>query len=269
MLQTNLSYNAVATTKRGYAKMVYTNNKSIANVQAAYDAFEKANVKTTDNLSDREFTYYDRWNCRNKTKMTTDWLSNSKCIIVHPNAKYKANKNAIIELSKLRVPMPKVGYNDIEFITPKNKKEYDYLTNLDQGTPTIEAQDIADLDNYLNHWKICPNWINVLKTAQVFRDLCTDENSYLHSDLWSKTPFTNQDYIEKKMCCLNQCYYLDGYSFENKDLVTKAYAKYASSCTMSSNRDEALEIIDYITKTCASEIDTLNQMLSDLDQLIK
>lgn len=71
------------------------------------------------------------------------------------------------------------------------------------------------------------------------------------------------------MCCLNQCYYLDGYSFENKDLVTKAYAKYASSCTMSGNQDEALEIIDYITKTCASEIDTLNQMLSDLGQLIK
>ena len=269
MLQNWLNYSAIATTKCGYAKMVYTNNKQVANVQAAYNEFEKTNVATTEDLSNHEFTYYDLWNCRNKTKMTTDWLSNSKCIIVHPNAKYKANKTAIIELSKLRVPMPKVGYNDIEFITPKNKKEYDYLTNLDQGTPTIEAQDIADLDNYLNHWKICPNWINVLKTAQVFRDLCTDKDSYLHSDLWSKTPFANQDYIEKKMCCLNQCYYLDGYSFENKDLVTKAYAKYASSCTMSGNQDEALEIIDYITKTCASEIDTLNQMLSDLDPLIK
>ena len=28
-------------------------------VSNAYDAFEKANVKTTDDLSDREFTYYD------------------------------------------------------------------------------------------------------------------------------------------------------------------------------------------------------------------
>jgi hypothetical protein len=87
MLQTNLSYNTVATTKRGYAKMVYTNNKSIANVQAAYYAFEKANVKKTDDLSDREFTYYDRWNNKYKTKMDTQWLSNRKCIIVHPNAK--------------------------------------------------------------------------------------------------------------------------------------------------------------------------------------
>ena len=168
MLQTNLSYNTVATTKRGYAKMVYTNNKSIANVQAAYDAFEKANVKTTDDLSDREFTYYDRWNNKYKTKMDAQWLSNNKCIIVHPNAKYRSTRTAIIELSKLRVPMPKVGYNDIEFITPKNKKEYDYLISLDPGTPTIDADDIANLNNYLNSWQICPNEINVLKTAQIF-----------------------------------------------------------------------------------------------------
>ena len=206
MLQTNLGYNTVATTKRGYAKMVYTNNKSIANVQAAYDAFEKANVKTTDDLSDREFTYYDRWNNKYKTKMDTQWLSNSKCIIVHPNARYRSTRAAIIELSKLRVPMPKVDYNDIEFITPKNKKEYNYLINLDPGTPTINADDIAELNSYLNHWKIYPDGINVLKTAQIFRDICTDKNKYLHSDLWSKTPFTNQNYIERKMCFLSQCY---------------------------------------------------------------
>jgi len=269
MLQTNLSYNTVATTKRGYAKMVYTNNKSIANVQAAYDAFEKANVKTTDDLSNREFTYYDRWNNKYKTKMDTQWLSNSKCIIVHPNAKYRSNRAAIIELSKLHVPMPKVDYNDIEFITPKNKKEYDYLINLDPGTPTINADDIAELNSYLNHWKICPNVINVLKTAQIFRDICTDKDKYLHSDLWSKTPFANQNYIERKMCCLSQCYYFDGYSFENKDLVTKAYSKYAGYMKGHIERDEALEIIDHINNTCASEIATLNKMLSDLDPLIK
>lgn len=269
MLQTNLSYNAVATTKRGYAKMVYTNNKSIANVQAAYDAFKKANVKTTDDLSDREFTYYDRWNNKYKTKMDTQWLSNRKCIIVHPNAKYRSTRAAIIELSKLRVPMPKVDYNDIEFITPKNKKEYDYLINLDPGTPTINADDIAELNSYLKSWQICPNVINILKTAQIFRDICTDKDKYLHSDLWSKTPFANQNYIERKMCCLSQCYYFDGYSFVNKDLVTKAYSKYAGYISGHIERDEALEIIDHINNTCASEIATLNQMLSDLDPLIK
>lgn len=269
MLQTNLSYNAVATTKRGYAKMVYTNNKSIANVQAAYDEFEKTNVKTTDDLSDREITYYNRWENKYKTKMGTQWLSNHKCIIVHPNAKYRSTKTAIIELSKLRVPMPKVDYNDIEFITPKNKKEYDYLINLDPRTPTINADDIAELNSYLNHWKICPNRINVLKTAQIFRDICTDRDKYLHSNLWSKTPFANQNCIERKMCCLSQCYYFDGYSFENKDLVTKAYSKYAGYMSGHIERDEALEIIDHINNTCASEIATLNQMLSDLDPLIK
>ena len=269
MLQTNLIYHAIATTKRGYAKMVYTNNKKVANVQAAYDEFEKINVKTTDDLSDREFTYYDRWNNKNKTKMDSQWLSNNKCIIVHPNAKYRSTRTAIIELSKLRVPMPKVGYNDIEFITPKNKKEYDYLISLDPGTPTIDANDIADLDSYLKSWQICPNWINVLKTAQIFRDLCTDKDKYLHSDLWSKTPFANQDYIERKMCCLSQCYCFDGYSFENKDLVTKAYSKYAGSATGSIEQDEALEIIDYVSSACASEIVTLNQMLSDMNPLIK
>lgn len=269
MLQTNLSYNAVATTKRGYAKMVYTNNKSIANVQAAYDAFEKANVKSTDNLSDREFTCYDRWNNKYKTKMDAQWLSNNKYIIVHPNARYRSTRTAIIELSKLRVPMPKVDYNDIEFITPKNKKEYDYLINLDPGTPTINADDIAELNSYLNHWTICPNGSNILKTAQIFRDICKDKDKYLHSDLWSKTPFANQNYIERKMCCLSQCYYFDGYSFVNKDLVTKAYSKYAGYMSGHIERDEALEIIAHINNTCASEIATLNQMLSDLDPLIK
>lgn len=269
MLQTNLSYNAVATTKRGYAKMVYTNNKSIANVQAAYNEFEKTNVKTTDDLSDREFTYYDRWNNKHKTKMDAQWLSNNKCIIVHPNAKYRSTRTAIIELSKLRVPMPKVGYNDIEFITPKNKKEYAYLISLDPRTPTIDADDIANLNNYLNSWQICPNGINIFKTAQIFRDLCTDEDKYLHSDLWSKTPFANQDYIERKMCCLSQCYCFDVYNFENKDLTTKAYGKYASSLAGHIERNEALEIIDHINNTCAYEIATLNQMLSDLDPLIK
>lgn len=269
MLQTNLSYNTVATTKRGYAKIVCTNNRKVANVQAAYDEFEKSNVKTTDDLSNREFTYYDRWNNKYKTKMDASWLLNNKCIIVHPNARYRSTRDAIIELSKLRVPMPKVSYNDIEFITPKNKKEYDYLISLDPGTPTIDANDIADLNNYLNHWQICPNWINVLKTAQIFRDLCTDEDKCLHSDLWSKTPFVNQDYIERKMCCLSQCYCFDGYSFENKDLITKAYSKYASYLSGHIERDEALEIINHINNTCASEIATLNQMLSDLDPLIK
>ena len=133
----------------------------------------------------------------------------------------------------------------------------------------VDANDIADLDSYLKSWQICPNWINVLKTAQIFRDLCTDEDKYLHNDLWSKTPFANQDYIERKMCCLSQCYYFDGYSFENKDLVTKAYSKYAGSATGSIEQDEALEIIDYVSSTCASEIATLNQMLSDMNPLIK
>ena len=175
----------------------------------------------------------------------------------------------MIELSKLRVPMPKVGYNDIEFITPKNKKEYDYLISLNTGTPTVDASDITNLNNYLNHWQICPNGINVLKTAQIFRDICTDKDKYLHSDLWSKTPFANQNYIERKMCCLSQCYYFDGYSFENKDLVTKAYSKYAGYMSGHIERDEALKIINHINNTCASEIATLNQMLSDLDPLIK
>lgn len=269
MMQNWLNYSAIVTTKCGYAKMVYTNNKQVANVQTAYNEFEKANVKTTDDLSKREFTYYDRWNNKYKTKMDTQWLSNSKCIIVHPNAKYRSTRAAIIELSKLRVPMPKVDYNDIEFITPKNKKEYDYLINLDPGTPTINADDIAELNSYLNHWQICPNGINVLKTAQIFRDICTDKDKYLHSDLWSKTPFANQNYIERKMCYLSQCYYFDGYSFENKDLVTKAYSKYAGYMSGHIERDEALEIIDHINNTCASEIATLNQMLSDLDPLIK
>lgn len=181
---------------------------------------------------------------------------------------YRIPDNIVRKL-QLRVPMPKVGYNDIEFITPKTKKEYNYLISLDPGTPTINADDIANLNNYLNSWQICPNGINVLKTAQIFRDICTDKDKYLHSDLWSKTPFANQNYIERKMCCLSQCYYFDGYSFVNKDLVTKAYSKYAGYISGHIERDEALEIIDHINNTCASEIATLNQMLSDLDPLIK
>lgn len=56
---------------------------------------------------------------------------------------------------------------------------------------------------------------------------------------------------------------------ENKDLVTKAYSKYAGYMSGHIEQDEALEIIDHINNTCASEIATLNQMLSDLDPLIK
>lgn len=84
-----------------------------------------------------------------------------------------------------------------------------------------------------------------------------------------KNGLLNEFVIERKMCCLSQCYYFDGYSFENKDLVTKAYSKYAGYMSGHIERDEALEIIDHINNTCASEIATLNQMLSDLDPLIK
>ena len=71
------------------------------------------------------------------------------------------------------------------------------------------------------------------------------------------------------MCCLSQCYCFDGYNFENKDLTTKAYGKYASSLAGHIERNEALEIIDHVKNACASEIATLNQMLSDLEPLIK
>lgn len=111
--------------------------------------------------------------------------------------------------------------------------------------------------------------LNSTRIIDMFADFGTDKDKYLHSDLWSKTPFANQNYIERKMCCLSQCYYFDGYSFENKDLVTKAYSKYAGYMSGHIERDEALEIIDHINNTCASEIATLNQMLSDLDPLIK
>ena len=93
-------------------------------------------------------------------------------------------------------------------------------------------------------------------------------NKHLINNLWAKTPFANQRLIERKICCITD-YYNDWDEFNSKDLVTKAYYIYANKNCGYITEADALEIINHITKTCASEIDTLNQMLSDLDPLIK
>ena len=57
--------------------------------------------------------------------------------------------------------------------------------------------------------------------------------------------------------------------FKGKDLVTKAYYTYANKHCSYIDQSDVCEIIDHITKTCASEIDTLKSMCDDLDKFIK
>lgn len=80
---------------------------------------------------------------------------------------------------------------------------------------------------------------------------------------WSKNEVfvTNAEYKEYNECRVPDAWYFNGHEYK--------YSKYADSTTGSIEQDEALEIIDHINNTCASEIATLNQMLSDLDPLIK
>ena len=70
------------------------------------------------------------------------------------------------------------------------------------------------------------------------------------------------------MCCITD-YYNDWDEFGNKDLVTKAYYIYANRNCGYITEADALEIINHITKTCASEIATLQSMCDDLDKFIK
>ena len=96
--------------------------------------------------------------------------------------------------------------------------------------------------------------------------LNSDKN--LDNDLWLKTPFANQRFVERKICTIVNCYN-DWLRYANKDLTTKAYYAYAEKQATKMDATEAQDIIDYISKTCAPEIVELNNMMDDLDSFIK
>ena len=266
---TNTHYSdIVATTTKGYAKLYYTNNTPCFNVQAAFDTFVPKGNKTVADLSHHEFTCYDKWHSKYKATIDATWFANKKAVILQPKAKYSQNRNYIDAISKLLVPDPRVIWSDIEFVTTKTKKEYDYLTNIAPDVPTISIDDIETFEKITNDWWKNQKNFGAKITAQFFKYLMMDNSKHIINDLWKKTPFVNQKHIERKICCITD-YYNDWDEFEGKDLVTKAYYTYANKHCSYINQSDVCEIIDHITKTCASEIDTLNQMLSDLDPLIK
>lgn len=266
---TNTHYlDIVATTTKGYAKLYYTNNTPCFNVQAAFDTFVPKGNKTVVDLSHHEFICYDRWRSKYKETIDTTWFSNKKAVILHPKAKYSPNSNYIDAISKLLVPDPRTKRSDIEFITTKAKKEFEYLTNLVPDVPTISIDDIEAFEKITNDWASNKNNFGAKITAQFFKYLMMDNNKHLINDLWKKTPFVNQKCIERKICCITD-YYNDWDEFDGKDLVTKAYYTYANKHCSHIDQSDVCEIIDHITKTCASEIDTLKSMCDDLDKFIK
>lgn len=266
---TNTHYSdIVATTTKGYAKLYYTNNTPCFNVQAAFDTFVPKGNKTVVDLSHHEFICYDKWHSKYKATIDAAWFSNKKAVILQPKAKYSQNRNYIDAISKLLVPDPRVIWSDIEFVTTKTKKEFDYLTNLIPDVPTISINDIEAFEKITNNWASNQNNFGAKITAQFFKYLMMDSGKHLINDLWKKTPFVNQKHIERKICCITD-YYNDWDEFKGKDLVTKAYYTYANKHCSYIDQSDVCEIIDHITKTCASEIDKLQNMCNDLDKFIK
>ena len=266
---TNTHYSdIVATTTKGYAKLYYNNNTPCFNVQAAFDTFVPKGNKTVADLSHHEFTCYDKWHSKYKATIGAAWFANKKAVILQPKAKYSQSRNYIDAISKLLVPDPRVIWSDIEFVTTKTKKEYDYLTNIAPDVPTISVDDIEAFEKITNDWTNDRKHFGAKITAQFFKYLMMDNSKHIINDLWKKTPFVNQKHIERKICCITD-YYNDWDEFKSKDLVTKAYYTYANKHCSYIDQSDVCKIIDHITKTCASEIDKLQNMCNDLDKFIK
>ena len=157
--------------------------------------------------------------------------------------------------------------NDVWSVITKNKKEYDYLTNLSPNTPTVTVDDICDMKTTIDKWTN-NSGPNPIVTANLFKNLMLNSDKNLDNDLWLKTPFANQRFVERKLCTIVNCYN-DWLRYANKDLTTKAYYAYAEKQATKMDATEAQEIINYISKTCASEIVELNNMMDDLDSFIK
>ena len=257
----------IATTTKGYAKMYFTANTPSLNVQAAYDAFVPKNNKAVVDLSHHEFTYYDPWYNKGKNLIDKQWLLDKKVIIVHPKTSFTNHKKIIEIISKLFVENPKVPWNDVWSVITKSKKEYDYLTNLSPNTPTVTVDDICDMTTTIDKWTN-NSGPNPIVTANLFKNLMLNSDKNLDNDLWLKTPFANQRFVERKLCTIVNCYN-DWLRYANKDLTTKAYYAYAEKQATKMDATEAQEIINYISKTCASEIVELNNMMDDLDSFIK
>lgn len=258
----------IATTTKGYAKMYYTNNTQCFNVQAAYDIFIPKDKKGIVDLSNHEFTYYDNWNNKHKTKINAAWFMNKKVVILQPKAKYSANIHAIIAISKLLVPDPRTQWSDIEFVATKTKKEYNYLTNLAPNVPTITVDKIVTFVNIVNNWKKDHNITDTKTIAYFFQYLMMTNDKHLVNSLWRKTPFANQRYIERKICCITNCF-SDWHELNYKDLVTRAYYNYANKHCGNMKVKDIEEIIAHISTTCAPEITKLQSMCDDLDKFVK
>ena len=258
----------VATTKKGYAKMYYTDERPAVNVQALYNTFSPVKGgKASNDLSHHEFVYYDPWYNKGKDIIDKQWLLDKKVVIVHPKTSFAKHKKLIEIISKLFVENPKVTWNDVWFVITKNKKEYDYLTNLSPNTPTVSYDDIYDMNTTIDKWTKTGG-SNPIVAANLFKNLMLNSDKNLDNDLWLKTPFANQRLVERKICTIVNCY-SDWPKYTNKDLITKAYYTYAEKQATKMDTTEAQEIIDYISKTCSSEIDELNKMMDDLDNFIK
>lgn len=196
---------AIATTTKGYAKLYFTGNTPCLNVQVAYDAFTPSKAKVTQDLSNHEFTYYDPWYNKGKELIDKQWLLHKKVIIVHPKTSFTNHKKTIEIISKLFVENPKVPWNDVWAVITKSKKEYDYLTNLSPNTPTVSYDDICDMKTTINKWTN-NSGPNPIVTANLFKNLMLNSDKNLDNDLWLKTPFANQRFVERKICTIVNCY---------------------------------------------------------------
>lgn len=267
LTQTNLC-GVVATTKKGYAKMYHTYETPAINVQAAYNTFVPKNNKAVVDLSHHEFTYYDRWSQKGKSLIDQLWLADKKVVILDPKIKRTANTYNIRSLSKLLVNNPEAIWNDVLVVITKNKKEYEYLTNLSTNAKAISSDDIDAMSAITSKWSHSKNIDNVIITAYFFRNLMLNSDKNLDNNLWLTSPFAHQRYIERKMCAIITGYN-DWHQYGNKDLTTKAYYSYAEKQATQMNASESQDIINYISKTCATEIDELNKMMDELDAFIK
>ena len=187
---------------------------------------------------------------------------------MQPKAKYSANIHAIIAISKLLVPDPRTQWSDIEFVATKTKKEYDYLTNLAPNVPTITVDKIVTFVNIVNNWKKDHNITDTKTTAYFFQYLMMANDKHLVNSLWTKTPFANQRYIERKICCITNCFN-DWHELNYKDLITRAYYNYANKHCGNMKVKDIEEIIAHISTTCAPEITKLQSMCDDLDKFVK
>lgn len=248
--------------------MYYTNNTTRFNVQAAYDTFIPKNNKAVVDLSHHEFTYYNRRSQKGKSLIDQLWLSDKKVVILDPKIKRTANTYNIKSLSKLLVNNPEAIWNDVWVVITKNKKEYEYLTNLSTNAKAISYDDIGAMSSITSKWSHSKNIDNVIITAYFFRNLMLNSDKNLDNSLWLTSPFAHQRYIERKMCAIIAGYN-DWHQYGNKDLMTKAYYSYAEKQAPQMNASESQDIINYISKTCATEIDELNKMMDELDTFIK